>query len=221
MARRKVESAEVPATETTPAPKTSAAERTLPLPLGQTTTEQRAEEIKNEQNDAVARAIERRKAEAEQAYEADERKAIQEESPKFTPEPGVFAHTPAPSTIMREEFKAPNPEAISALGGAFFGNTTPKQEAAPAPRVVERRGGVDLSTFGEEVTVTKGEEMYGKSGQFSTYRVGPFSMTTKVLPDETRPQAMRRAMNELNAFADEERENVKQRFLSHFPKAFG
>lgn len=116
-----------------------------------------------------------------------------------------------------------------ALGAGFFGKASSPLEAPekevmikdlPKPGFTPPTGPSQLGDEGEEVTCTKGEEMYGKPGQFSTYRVGPFSGTTRVRPGETRSAARRRLMDELNAFADEERERAKKAFLSHYPNAF-
>lgn len=202
MARRRVEEGA--------GTKPSAAERTGDLfqsaPLGTLTPEQREGEIKKVQDDAIARAQARR--DLEKRAESDETGSITRKE-------------------LDDEREAIQAEAAGALGGAFFGSPSPL--AAPEKEVMVK----DLPTFsatnegvgptpdeGDEVSCTKGEEMYGKPGQFSTYRVGPFSGTTKVRAGETRAQARRRLMDELNAFADEERERAKKAFLAHYPNAF-
>lgn len=55
------------------------------------------------------------------------------------------------------------------------------------------------------VTVTWGEEMFGPK-QFHMWRVGPFSATVLVLAHESLGAAMDRAMRELTAFAEKQRE---------------
>lgn len=222
MARRRVESTE----ESKP----SAAERTVPMfqepgqatsapppptgaPLGTLTSEQREQEIKNVQDDAIARARARR--DLEKRAESDETGAVTQKE-------------------LDDEREAIQAEASGALGAGFFGKADtplaapPKEvmikDIPPSPTsfsaVREGFGPTPNGDEGEEVSCTKGEEMYGKPGQFSTYRVGPFSGTTRVRAGETRAQARRRLMDELNAFADEERERAKKAFLSHYPNAF-
>jgi hypothetical protein len=51
------------------------------------------------------------------------------------------------------------------------------------------------------VSVTWGEEKCSIKGEYSTFTVGPFSMTTKVKPGETPEEAMERAQSYLDAHA--------------------
>lgn len=225
MARRRVE-----ATEEKP----SAAERTVPMfpepgqassapppptsaPLGTVTPEQREQEIKKVQDGAIERARARRdlekRAESEETG-AVTSKELQEYQKELADERDAIVNEP--------------PLDKGALGAGFFGGPPPRSGSEVVKQALEERSArftppsapSQLGDEGEEVTCTKGEEMYGKPGQFSTYRVGPFSGTTRVRPGETRAQARRRLMDELNAFADEERETVKKKFLAHFPTAF-
>lgn len=226
MARRRVETTEA---------KPSAAERTVPMfqepgeassapapttaPLGTLMTEQRDAEIKKVQDDAIARAQARR--DLEKRAESDETGAVSAKE---------LAEYQKDLADERDAIVNEPPLAdAGALGAGFFGKASSPLEAPekevmikdlPKPGFTPPTGPSQLGDEGEEVTCTKGEEMYGKPGQFSTYRVGPFSGTTRVRPGETRSAARRRLMDELNAFADEERERAKKAFLSHYPNAF-
>lgn len=74
---------------------------------------------------------------------------------------------------------------------------------------------------GDEISVTIGEELYGKPGSFSSYRVGPLGGTTRVQPGETRADAYRRLRADLAAMLVEEREARRAEFLAGLQKAFG
>lgn len=214
MARRRVE-------EGAAEPKPSAAERTIDMfadkpktespPLGTLTPEGREKAIKQEQDDAIARAKARR--ELEERAKSDETGSI----------------TQKELDDEREAIQAEGAD-TSGLGSAFFGGSagagaTPKKEEASEPTI----GGKPSKEFwddlskkdeGDEVSYTKGEEMYGKPGQFSTYRVGPFTSSTRVRAGETRVEALRRLSLEMETFMTEERERAKKAFLAHYPNAF-
>lgn len=53
----------------------------------------------------------------------------------------------------------------------------------------------------DEIRVTWGEETFNV-GQYSSFKVGPFSMMTKVRPNETPEQAYHRAWKVLESQAD-------------------
>jgi hypothetical protein len=80
----------------------------------------------------------------------------------------------------------------------------------PDQKVVAPMG--DLFAEGEEVTITWGKELYSPK-QFHTYEVGPFVWATRVRNGETRAAAAARLQQELNAFAEGERERKKQSYL--------
>lgn len=133
---------------------------------------------------------------------------------------------------------APPPDVAAALGGAFFGAPSPapkqedavdraiarqkKDDAKPmkaadlglVPGVILDAG--DLGQEGDEVVATHPEEMYGKQGTFSSYRVGPFVLKTKLRAGETRMAVMRKLLAELREIANEEREKAHAEFCSHF-----
>lgn len=221
MARRRVEDS---------APKTSTAERTVdmfpetkaaPPPLGTQSTEQREQTIKSEQDGAIERARER--AALEKKLASEETGAITSDDLKRAKELAA-----EDVDIEREAIKAEG--AGSALGAGFFGgkvDPTSKEatEKAFIGSVTNILNGYvpptpDSGDQGDEVTYTKGEEMYGKPGQFSTYRVGPFSLTTRVRSGETRLDALRRLSKEMETFFVEERDRAKKAFLAHYPTAF-
>lgn len=234
MARRRVDDG-----ATTEKP--SAAERTVEMfpvkdsapPLGSLTPTGREAAIKQSQDDAIARAKAKALSEADARMKSDE-------TGSFTQADIDLALDEAKE---REAIQAEGSvKDMSGLGDAFFGGKKvivktmdPRKDAEPDNIVSEfvehvreetrKAAALDkavLESFdeGEEVSATKGEEMYGKTGQFSSYRVGPFAGTTKVRPGETRMQARRRLMAELNEQADEERESAKRKFLAHLPTAF-
>lgn len=237
MARRRVETTEA---------KPSAEERTGSLfpeagqvtsappppgaPLGTLTSEQREQDIKKVQDDAVSRANARK--ELEKRAESDEtgaitQKELDDERAAIQAEGSIhpaIAGMEASRARMNEQMAAVDK---GALGTGFFGKPVDIKQGFKEPETSPAHLGFTtpsgpslLGDEGDEVHATKGEEMYGKPGQFSTYRVGPFSGSTKVRPGETRAQARRRLMDELHAFADEEREIAKKKFLAHFPNAF-
>lgn len=76
------------------------------------------------------------------------------------------------------------------------------------------------TSTGDEVEVTWAEEMYGKQGTFSSYRVGPFRIKGRVMTGETRLAAMKRLMDDLAEIAKAERERARAAFCAHFPVAF-
>lgn len=65
---------------------------------------------------------------------------------------------------------------------------------------------------GEPVTSTWGEELYSPV-QFNTFRVGPFSATTKIRSGETREDALARVNRDLDAIAKVERAKKTKDFL--------
>lgn len=65
---------------------------------------------------------------------------------------------------------------------------------------------------GETVAVTWGEELYSPQ-QFFTFRVGPFSSSTKVRRNESRAQAGERIMRQLEVLAADERVTKMKIFL--------
>ena len=224
MARRRVETEEKP----------SAAERTVPMfqepgqatsappppagaPLGTLTPEQREQDIKKVQDDAIARATARK--DLEKRAESDEtgsitQKELDDERDAIVNEPPL-----APSGALGAGFfgTAPSPATSEAIAEKRNLDNLP---AHASTRFTPPSGPSQLGDEGDEVTCTKGEEMYGKPGQFSTYRVGPFTETTRVRPGETREQARKRLMDSLHAFFDAEREIAKKKFLAHYPNAF-
>jgi hypothetical protein len=93
-----------------------------------------------------------------------------------------------------------------------------KRNLDDLPRHASTRFGADDE--GDEIEVTHPEEMYGLKGTFSSYRVGPFTAKTRIRPGETRPQAIRRVLDELEKVAAEERPRARDAFLKHFEVAF-
>lgn len=71
---------------------------------------------------------------------------------------------------------------------------------------------------GEEIDATRGEDMYGKPGSFSSFRVGPFSGKTRVRPGETRVTAGQRLRAEFAQLAAEEYAIRLPEFLANWVK---
>jgi hypothetical protein len=125
----------------------------------------------------------------------------------------------------------PAPADRAALGGSFFGGTNtmpgppptaePRKQAPVAPATPEiPPAAVPSTAEGERITVTRGEEMFGKPGSFSTYRVGPFTVEGRVRPGENYQMATARLLAELNQVFDAAFDVARAKFLAHFEKAF-
>lgn len=71
-----------------------------------------------------------------------------------------------------------------------------------------------MKPVSEYVEVTWGEESYSPI-PFQTFRVGPFSMRTKVKAGETPEQAMERAMVALGKFAASNYKAKLREFKGH------
>jgi hypothetical protein len=203
------EPANGPATEKAPA-----SDRTIGMFDGKTTEERNAE-IKRVQDDALSRVMARAAFSPSSPDDVamrkdldDERAAIQAEERSAPPAATTsFVAVSRDSEKIRDRF-------VETCESLLDGRGVP---ARPEPAVSRETTNPDE---GETISYTKGEEMYGKTGFFSSYRVGPFTETTKVRPGETKAEARRRLAEEVNAFADEERERSKAKFMGHLPNAF-
>lgn len=225
-------------------PKPSAAERTLDMfspndavsKLGTTTPAAREDEIRKTQDDAIARARARAVQEAgtmkpPQTPRVDpielERKLLSEETLDYdkAEREAIQAEANRPPTV--------NPPPATALDpAAFFGNrpVEVKQEfrssdpdrvvAAAFKESLEKVRLPESAAEGDEVEVTKPEEMYGKTGSFCSYRVGPFRLKARTQPGQTRMELWKILYAEVQAMADIARETEKAKFLSHLPGAF-
>lgn len=210
-------------------PKPSAAERTIDmfdtLKLGTAASPAaREDEIRKSQDDAIARARARAVQEAQTKpkdelekkllsedtldYDKAEREAIQEEARKAEVKAAVEAFSPQPK----------KPEALDPA--AFFGHKPKSPD--PIARSTPRQPTEPTNDYegGDEVEVTKPEEMYGKTGTFCSYRVGPFRLKARTKPGQTRMELFAILYAEVNAMADIARETEKAKFLSHLPGAF-
>lgn len=166
-------------------------------PLGTLTAEQRAAEIAARQNQALAASAPAAEGTPMDTggggWEDPERAAIQEEGSK-----------------------------TSALSASFFGKTTPAATTAAAiPSQESRDEDVLGGSSEEEITYTAGEEMYGKQGTFSSYRVGPITLRTRLRPRESHGAAYARLRADATAMMASEREVKDAEFKAHFKKAFG
>lgn len=96
-----------------------------------------------------------------------------------------------------------------------------KDDLAKEPFVASVRQVDPTSEVGGlEIDACWAEEMYGKQGSFSSYRVGPFRTKDRVRPGETRAAAFARVMAELEVVAKAERIRARDAFVAHFPVAF-
>jgi hypothetical protein len=155
-----------------------------------------------------------------------------------------------PTEGQKRDFQAASAKVTESFGGALAGTTTVNSPAAaasmtalgsvtgigttigvtgtPIPEKTSLHENPGLNQIfaksaeseGEEVDVTWPEEIYGKPGSFSSYRVGPFNSKSRVRAGETRPQAMRRVLDELAQVAAYARTEAKREFLGHFKVAF-
>jgi hypothetical protein len=203
MARRKVESgAEVPSTV-----------------LGQTTPEDRAKEIAAEQDAAIARAQARadleKRAASEQtgAISSAELEAEFAKQKPANPLRDMFAAAGVKTPTNDDLDKAAASMAPSGVRRDCIPGEKPKDAAPPNKTWVH-----EVTEVGEQFEVVRAEEMYGLKGTFSSYRVGPFKAWGRVGPGETRPQAMRRVLDELAIVAQQERERVREEFMAHLPR---
>ncbi len=98
-------------------------------------------------------------------------------------------------------------EAVVTKGAVRIAEALNKDIEKPAERTDE----VDLA---DSVTVVWGEEKYTLiPNSYSTFTVGPFSTTTWVRSGETPKQARARALEDLRAQAEEERERKGKSFV--------
>lgn len=108
-----------------------------------------------------------------------------------------------------------------ALSAGFFGAGAAIPFPGKVEQVAEQIKQQPIVLPLDEVTATHPEEMYGKPGTFSSYRVGPFVLKATVRPEETRLMVMDRLNAELREIANKEREKARADFLAFLPKAFG
>lgn len=157
--------------------------------------------------------------------EDSERAAIQAEAAPAAPSATPPA---APATPVRAD--------VGALGAGFFGRGQTPFEAPPASppasvtNIVQSvvrndaptpKAFVDLAIDGEEVVYVAAEEMYGKTGTFSSYRVGPITLKTRVRAGETHFAAYERLRAEGAKAMEAERAAKDAEFKGHFKTAFG
>lgn len=148
---------------------------------------------------ARRRVVEETKAEEtedekEARYDREEREAIQDEPKDEKPARRRAAIDPEPE---REVSKT-------------FGRST--EHLPPASPLAGESGPLAGVLAGQEVTVVWGEELFSPQ-QFHTFKVGPFTATTRVLPGETFEKAAERAMGDLRLFAEKEREKKRASYL--------
>lgn len=107
---------------------------------------------------------------------------------------------------------------------AFINEATANGERQARKREKQElaaNGGVGPNVFGsgdegEEVTVTIGESAYSPR-QYNSFRVGPFTSTTRVRQGETRNDAARRVLAQLQVLETEE----FNRKIAVFERAWG
>lgn len=111
-----------------------------------------------------------------------------------------------------------------ALGAGFFGRpAATSAPTAPLATAIVSAANKAFATDpgGSEVTYTSGEEMYGKQGSFSSYRVGPVTIRDRCREGETIVQAIARLRADAAAIMAEERVSKDREFKAHFKAAFG
>jgi len=95
---------------------------------------------------------------------------------------------------------APTPTAVS--------EDAPAGRPAQLGTLLTVGGPVEVGT---QVTVTWGKELFSPK-QFHTFEVGPFVAIVTTRPGESIAQASDRAMSELSAYAEKERERKRQSY---------
>lgn len=144
-----------------------------------------------------------------------------------TPPPAA-ASSPPPTPVVEEptlpptalginppESKLPPPPIVDATPAASVPQAAPAPVEGAAAKRMPGRPRKSATSESEDavetVTVTWGEETFSPI-QYNSFRVGPFSVTSRVLPGESRGDALRRISAELYAFATEERANKAEAF---------
>jgi len=120
--------------------------------------------------------------------DAEERAAIQAE--------------PSLAEVTRTPRGTPMQSNVIPAGVSFMGS---KQDMDPVPV---------QGTSVETVTVVWPEEHYSPV-QFHHYKVGPFTTTVNRKPGEAIQEACARAMNQLDAFAKQERMRKHDEYMAH------
>lgn len=165
-------------------------------PLGQATDEEREAIIAESQNAAIAKAQDeaRRAAAAKVVAEPVDRTALA----------GMFGEM---AKVADEVARATSALKLPAEAGP---------ESPPGVVVMSAL----VNEEGDEVTVTHPEEMYGMKGSYSSYRVGPCVLKSKVRPGQTRRQVQEKLRAELEEFMNAERARAKAAFMKHLANAF-
>lgn len=125
-----------------------------------------------------------------------------------------------------------------AMGAGFFGRgETPKFDAGKAVEEmtkgldevfanVAKKDGVALqesmpdvpTIVGNEITCVSGEEAYGKTGSFSSYRVGSITIRETLAAGADRVAAMKKALDDMREVKAYEREKQHEAFVANFRK---
>jgi len=134
-------------------------------------------------------------------HERDEREAIQEEG---RAREAKIAVQQQDALNLRLKVDSPPPKNKANGEGA----------ARPLLQTSENKGSQNevAAEAGQEVTVNWGEETFSPK-QFHTFRVGPFTATTRTLPGETVAMAAERAMSALRVWAEAERVKKRDSFM--------
>lgn len=168
------------------------------------------------------------------AGDAVERAIAEKQAAALASTRAKLAETDPEREAIQEEAagKLDLPKAVGemqgALGAAFFGkgpSVMPKEPGtgemfSNIDKIATTPAAVSNASTGDTFTVTIGEEMYGKTGTFSSYRVGPFTAQGRVREGETLSGAMKRVLAELAAVAAAERLRADAEFKSHFKNTF-
>lgn len=87
-------------------------------------------------------------------------------------------------------------------------------ESGNGPTIVNPHVSVPMNglVYGETVSATWGEEQFSPK-QFHSFRVGPFSATTRLRQGETRQQALERLNAELREFAEAEKRRKYEGYM--------
>jgi hypothetical protein len=169
-------------------------------------------EIQRKQNEALERLL----ASDETKTGADARAVANAVAEEVAGEAvKVFDQAAAGGTKLGPGFFGKTPESPASIIASCV-NAAAEQESIAAASAIE----VGKPSFGQTVTISLGEEMFGMKGSFSSYRTPAVSGTTPVLPGETIAQAGQRLATELLAMQASLRVVAKAAFLASYETAF-
>ena len=131
------------------------------------------------------------------------------------------------ASMLQDPSNVPAGASFDAAG--FFGAGakpfSPPTSAPPAPAETPRSPYAEamqtLIEEGDEISVSGGEEQYGKPGTYSSYTVGPIATKDRVRKGETKADAIRRVLALLRQLYAEERARKHAEFAAQYEVVAG